>query len=120
MKCFLFILISLVIVGCSNLKGDEGPVGPQGDDGNPGPGSFYVTEGILYSSAKSPDGDWWDIDLSHWNLNDSAVLQCWVRQGAGYMWKEPNWYWSTTYVRILDDAITDPADEYRVVQIDSY
>ena len=104
MKFKLLIIITIISIISFNCQGPIGLTGPQGPKGNKGDkgnsANFYSSQGILYES-KLIDNNHWDIYLD-W-INDTTIIQCWIRQGAGYMWVKPIWYMSPGCIRIINN-----------------
>jgi len=109
-----YLLLTIILLTGCILEGPRGPKGAQGD-----PGSMYLYEnsGVLYESEMVVSSmNYWDIGITTFTDNQ-IIVTVHTRPGAGYMWAEPLWYLSIQqhYVRIFDDDITDPADEYRII-----
>lgn len=123
MRIAFFTALILFVL---STKCIEGPIGPQGARGPQGNSDtvyvmdtseihLYTLSGILYEGDKSTEGEYWDIESLSFVLADSGIVQVWVRKGKGYMWITPSWHLSTNgYVRIIDDAVTDPGYEYLI------
>ena len=119
-------LFVAVMLGCEGEQGEPGPMGPQGPVGPVGPAgpagsSLYVDKygGILYAADRDSAGNWWN---KYFVADDTALVQVWVRQGAGFMWIEPTWYFSQSAtmqwfkaVRIFQGTNCQPGYEYMIL-----
>lgn len=106
----VLVLAASVLFGCV--------AGEDGKDGEDGSGyQAFVYTGVLYESEQSKDGAALYWDKIYGNLTERSLVSVYVRQGSGYMWQEPTWYLSNTgnYIRIVDDAITNPAYEFKII-----
>ncbi|MBD3397128.1 MAG: hypothetical protein GF418_16020 [Chitinivibrionales bacterium] len=81
---------------------------------------FYIKSGVLYDSNRNIVNSvyYWRINIYVWDIAsyDSCLVQTWVRQNSGYLWKVPTWYlYDTGDVRIIDDVEADHGYEYKVL-----
>jgi len=114
----IILLTGCILEGPRGPAGAAGPAGESGRDGESASLSLYEKTGVLYSgslTAAIVGPDYWNITIP--DYGDQIIVTVHVRPGAGHMWVEPLWYLSTmsNYVRIFDNALANPADEYRII-----
>ncbi|HLP42715.1 MAG TPA: hypothetical protein VK465_14490 [Fibrobacteria bacterium] len=113
-RIVMLVMAITAIVGFTSCM--EGPAGKDGEPGEDGKSVVIASwTGILYPSQEKKDSGfagYWDIsDLS---IREDRVVSVYVRQGAGYMWREPTWLLGDGYIRIGNDDKADPSFEYRI------
>lgn len=117
-KIMSLLLFVLPLAGC--LQGPAGSDGSNGTSGSNGRDGQSVVlsswNGVLFASQEVVEPgvlSYWDIDSSI--IRDDRIITVHVRQGAGFMWKEPTWFLASGYVRITDDEKADANWEYKIV-----
>jgi hypothetical protein len=120
MKTIAFITATFcvsILVSC--FQGPQGPAGPVGPEGKSGIDScfFRQTTGILYKADMDSTGSYWNIWALLVRTEWSYSINVHVRQGAGFMWTEPQWFWSDEHIRIFTGDYCKSGYEYRISMV---